>query len=206
MEDMEALLGKSAVLHQHLCPRQVLGVRMGLLAGDLFCIPLPQARKRLLAVVETDGCFADGITVVTGCRVGKRTLRVEDLGKVAVTFVDTLSGRAVRMAPQQDIRERAREFAPEARNRWGSQLLGYQRMPVAELLTWRSVSLSTPVEVIVGRPGVRTNCALCGEEIINQREVVVEGRVYCRCCAGFSYYEHSTTPFEWGVTINEKNM
>jgi formylmethanofuran dehydrogenase subunit E len=131
---------------------------------------------------------------------------VEDLGKVAVTFVDTLSGRAVRMAPQQDIRERAREFAPEARNRWGSQLLGYQRMPVAELLTWRSVSLSTPVEVIVGRPGVRTNCALCGEEIINQREVVVEGRVYCRCCAGFSYYEHSTTPFEWGVTINEKNM
>ena len=50
---------------------------------------LPQTDKRLYTFVETDGCFADGVMVATGCSLGHRTLRLIDYGKVAATFVDT---------------------------------------------------------------------------------------------------------------------
>src|SRR5687768_11979454 len=93
------LLEKSAESHKHLCPRQILGVRMGLLAGDLLGLELPQKNKRLIVFVETDGCFVDGITVSTGCSMGHRTMRLMDYGKVAATFVDSQSNRAFRIAP-----------------------------------------------------------------------------------------------------------
>src|SRR5436190_15054933 len=110
------LLFASARLHRHLCPRQVLGVRMGLLASEALDLDLPQAprSKRLLTIVETDGCIADGIAVATNCWVGQRTLRVEDYGKVAATFVDTQTQRALRIVPRGDARLLARAYAPEA--------------------------------------------------------------------------------------------
>jgi formylmethanofuran dehydrogenase subunit E len=161
---------------------------MGLLAGCLLGLDLPREDKRLLTIVETDGCYADGISVVTGCWLGHRTLRLEDFGKVAATFVDTRTERAVRIAPHAGIRALAKEAAPEARSRWQAQLLGYQRMPDELLLVWRWVTLTAPSRAIVSRPGVRTTCEMCGEEIINEREIVHEDSVLCRACAGFAYY------------------
>jgi formylmethanofuran dehydrogenase subunit E len=192
---LEELLAHSAGLHRHLCPRQVLGVRMGILAGRLLGIELPQQDKRLLAIVETDGCAADGVSVASGCRVGRRTLRIEDYGKVAATFVDTRTGRAVRIVPRAGVRGLAPAYVPEARNRWEAQLLGYQRMPDDLLLTWQEVMLALPVQAIVSRPGLRTACQICGEEIINGREIVHEGSVLCRACVGGAYYStHSDHP------------
>ncbi len=188
MKPIEDLLAASAALHRHPCPRQVLGVRMGMWAGALLGLDLPQEDKRLLTVVETDGCFADGVSVATNCWVGRRTLRVEDYGKVAATFVDTQTGRAVRLAPRPGVRARAWEFAPEARERWRAMLLGYQRMPAEELLAARRVRLVQPVERIVSSPGKRAACQHCGEEIINEREIVREGWILCRACAGGAYY------------------
>src|SRR5512135_92522 len=130
---LDDLLKQSAAQHDHLCPRQVLGVRMGLLAELKLGLTLPQSDKRILTFVETDGCFADGISVSTGCTVGHRTLRVEDYGKVAATFVDTKTGQSLRIVPCPEARARARSYAPEARNRWEAQLFGYQRMPLHEL-------------------------------------------------------------------------
>jgi len=97
MTILPELLDASAALHRHLCPRQVLGVRMGMLAGELLGLALPQTDKRLYVVAETDGCAVDGISAATNCWVGRRTLRVEDFGKVAATFVDTQTDRAVRI-------------------------------------------------------------------------------------------------------------
>ena len=94
-------------MHKHLCPRQVLGVRMGQYAGELLRLELPQQDKRLYTFVETDGCFVDGVTVATGCSVGHRTLRLMDQGKVAATFVDMRSGKAVRIWPDAQCRARA---------------------------------------------------------------------------------------------------
>jgi len=188
MLPLNELLAAAARLHRHLCPRQVLGVRMGMLAGEALGLALPQTDKRLLTIAETDGCAVDGIAVATGCWVGRRTLRVTDYGKVAATFVDTKTGRAVRIAPRANVRQGARDFAPEARNRWEAQLLGYQRMPDEALFSIQSVQLKVSVAQLVSRPGVRTICDLCGEEIMNEREVARDGLVLCRSCAGESYY------------------
>ena len=188
MTTLPELLDASAALHRHLCPRQVLGVRMGMLAGELLGLALPQTDKRLYVVAETDGCAVDGISVATSCWVGRRTLRVEDFGKVAATFVDTQTGRAVRIAPRSGCREQARVYAPEARNKWEAQLLGYQRMPAEALLTAQAVQLKIAVARLVSRPGVKALCDVCGEEIMNEREVVREGQVLCRACAGEGYY------------------
>lgn len=174
--------------HHKICPRQVLGVRTGLLAGYLLEILLPQPEKRLLAIAETDGCFVDGLSAATGCYVGRRTLRIEDYGKTAATFVDTLTEQAIRIVPQCHARDLAWEYTPSARNKWQAQLLGYQHIPDELLFCWQPVNLTIPVKQIIGQAGKRVRCEICGEEIINQREVVREGTVMCKSCAGKSYF------------------
>lgn len=186
------LLQQSSVLHHHLCPRQVLGARMGMWAGELLQLELPQSKKRLLTIVETDGCFADGVSVATNCWTGHRTLRVEDYGKVAATFVDTQEGRAWRIAPHPDARCLAARYAPAAANRWEAMLQGYQVMPLAELLVTTPVALQVSVESLVSHAGARAACAECGEEIVNERELLVAGRILCRSCAGGGYYRALT--------------
>jgi formylmethanofuran dehydrogenase subunit E len=183
------LLQQSSALHHHVCPRQVLGARMGIWAGELLALALPQPKKRLLTIVETDGCFADGVSVATNCWTGHRTLRVEDYGKVAATFVDTETDRAWRIAPHPEARTRAALYAPQATNRWEAMLLGYQVMPTAELLLASPVVLRVSVASLVSRAGARAVCDGCGEEIVNERELHVAGRVLCHTCAGRGYYE-----------------
>jgi formylmethanofuran dehydrogenase subunit E len=176
-------------LHRHLCPRQVLGARIALFAGECLDLELPREDKRLFVFVETDGCGLDGIAVATGTNVGKRTMRVMDYGKVAATFVDTENGDAVRIVPRTGIRTAAREYAPAARNRWTAQLEGYQLMPVEELLLAESVQLTVDLERLISRAGVRVNCEMCGEEIMNEREVLRGGKVLCRPCDGDTYFQ-----------------
>lgn len=185
---LEDILRRSAASHTRICPRQVLGARMALLAGRELGLGLPRDDRRLLAIVETDGCFVDAITAATNCTIGRRTLRIEDYGKVAATFVDVESPRALRVHPRPDSRVNALRHAPGGTSRWRAQLIGYQRMPDAELLAWDWVELAKPLDVILGRPGVRSRCEGCGEEVINQREVVRDGRVLCPGCAGSCYY------------------
>lgn len=186
--DLQAILQESSARHKHLCPRQVLGARMGLAGAAAVHLAVPRRDKRLLVIVETDGCFADGVEVATGCTMGHRTLRLEDCGKVAATFVNVKSGQAVRVAPRLDVRERAYAYAPGESRHYFAQLHAYQIMPDAELLTVRSVILTPSVEAIVSRPGVRVTCTRCGEEIINERELWLDGQIVCRPCAGHGYY------------------
>jgi len=188
MNKLETLLKETICWHEALCPRQVLGVRMGLYAGLLLNLELPQTDKRLLTIAETDGCFSSGISTATGCWVGRRTLRVEDMGKVAATFIDTQTGITVRLSPRPGIRQLAIEYAPDEKSRWHSQLLGYQLMPEESLFSREAVELNTPIEDIISRAGLRAICMICGEEIMNQREIVQDGQVLCRSCSGESYY------------------
>jgi formylmethanofuran dehydrogenase subunit E len=188
MKSMSELLAESAALHRHICPRQVLGVRMGLWAGELLGLELPQTDKRLLTIVETDGCFADGVAVATNCWVGRRTLRIEDYGKVAATFVDTRTTQALRIAPHPQARLAAASYAPTAKNRWEAMLLGYQQMPTDQLLMMQAVALVTPLRQLLSRAGHRVTCARCGEEIINERELLHNQEILCRACAGSGYY------------------
>ena len=188
MNHLETILNESASRHYHLCPRQVLGARIGLAAAAALGLTLPRTDKRLLVILETDGCFADGLEVATGCTVGHRTLKVVDYGKVAAVFVDVKTEQAIRVAPQLDVREKAWQYAPAETRHYFAQLVGYQQMPDEELLTIQPVQLNTPISQIVSRPGVRVNCAVCGEEILNEREVWQGAAAICQSCAGLSYY------------------
>ena len=188
------LLELAAREHHRLCPRQVLGVRMGLWIGEQLGCELPRTDRRLLLIVETDGCLVDALAAVTGCRVGRRTLRIEDYGKVAATAADTLTGQAVRVTPRPDCRELAWAYAPEAQSRWEAQLLGYQRMPTAQLLSCEAVYLATDLAALLGTPGRRVMCEGCGEEIMNGREVQLAGRRLCQACAGPAYYLRGVHP------------
>lgn len=185
---LTAYLEQLAALHRHLCPRQVLGVRMGRLAAARLALDLPQADKRLVTFVETDGCFADGVAVATGCWFGRRTLRLVDEGKIAATFVDPLAERAVRVWPHPLARQRATDYAPGAADHWQAMLAGYQVMPDELLLLARPVALTVSLAALLGQPGRRVSCAGCGEEIINGREVWRAGRPWCQSCDGATYY------------------
>jgi formylmethanofuran dehydrogenase subunit E len=194
MLTLEELLRITTADHSHLCPRQVLGVRMGMAGTALLGLEAPRTDKRLLVIVEMDGCFVSGIQAATGAAVSHRTLIVEDYGKVAATFVDTCNGQAIRLAPRPDVRQRATLYAPGETRHYFAQLAGYQVMPDDELFSVQAVTLKTPVSEIVSRPGVRVTCDQCGEEIINERQVMTAFGVFCRACAGDSYYEPAHIP------------
>jgi formylmethanofuran dehydrogenase subunit E len=188
-------LEESAARHHHLCPRQVLGIRMGLYGLLLMGLTDAQyeprytnERKHLLTIVETDGCGADGVAVATGCYVGRRTLRVVDFGKMAATLVHTQNDKAVRIFPRLEARRLARAYAPDARSRWHAYLRAYQIIPDELLLSAKEVALTQSIAEILSRPSARVNCESCGEEILNEREVRENGRLLCRSCAGATYY------------------
>ncbi len=183
------LLRASANLHRHLCPRQVLGVRMGLLAGRILGIDLPQKnKKRLYVFMETDGCAADGVSVATGCWIGRRTLRLLDIGKVAATFVDRPTGRGVRIHPHPSARREAEKRFPGARSRWHAMLQAYQELPDDVLLVVQPVALDVDLEAWISNPSYRVRCQECQEEIINRREVQIQDSLLCQTCAGEAYY------------------
>jgi formylmethanofuran dehydrogenase subunit E len=161
---------------------------MGLAGLAALGLEAPVTQKVALVIVETDGCFADGIEVSTGTSPGHRTFRIVDLGKVAATFTDLKSGCSVRLAPAPGVRERALIYAPGEQQPYTAQLQGYQVMPETELFTFREVRLQPSLETIVSRADFRAHCSLCGEEIINQREVYADGQVFCQTCLGRGYY------------------
>jgi len=194
VEKLAELLQLSASGHHNLCPRQVLGVRIGLLAGKILDLDLPQADKRLFAFVESDGCGMGGIAIATGCRVERRTMRVLDFGKLAATFVDTQTGRAMRIRPHPDCREAAQRWLPGSPEPWQAQLEAYQVLPDEALLVMEPVQLTVSMEAIISQPGLRVECAICGEEISNDRQVLQAGRPVCRSCAGERYYIPASRP------------
>ncbi len=189
----QTALDTTTARHGRLCPRQVLGVRIGFAGADALGLAGSEDDQRLLIFVETDGCFADGLEAATGCSLGHRTMRLEDLGKVAATFVDTKTGAAVRLAPRATVRQRAAAYSDDHR-RYYQQLEGYQAMPLKELLAITEVELNLDVNALVGRKGVRAECAICHEEVLNGRERLVGAETYCRSCLGNSYVQPADHP------------
>jgi formylmethanofuran dehydrogenase subunit E len=185
---LQDLLEKSAREHQRLCPRQVLGVRLGLAGLKALGFSEPPTGKRLLIIVETDGCFVDGLSAATNCTLGHRTLRVEDYGKTAAVFVDTVTAESWRVAPAAGIRAKAVAHAREETDSYAAQLQAYQSLPDEALFTVQPVLLNQSLAQLHSRPGLRVECALCGEEIMNEREVLKDGLHLCRTCANQGYY------------------
>jgi formylmethanofuran dehydrogenase subunit E len=161
---------------------------MGLAGLAALGLEAPFEKGNAIVIIETDGCFADGIEVSTGASLGHRNLRVADFGKIAATFVDVQTGLAIRLSPGKNVRGRAETYSPEMKSRYYAQLHGYQRMPDNELFIFREVVLKPPLKAILSNPGFRMECEHCGEEIINERQVIVNGRALCQACANLGYY------------------
>ncbi|WP_261663923.1 FmdE family protein [Deinococcus sp. Marseille-Q6407] len=185
---LAAVLTQSSALHGHLCPRQLLGVRSALLAGQLLGLDFPRTDKRVLVLAETDGCYADGLSAASGCWLGRRTLRLMDYGRVAATFVDTRSGQALRIWPQTDLRERVRAARPEGQKRYQAYLDAYRNWPDDQLLSVREVELNFDLAGLISAPGQREVCSSCGEEVLNERWAVRGERVLCPACLSGAYY------------------
>ncbi len=191
MKNLQEYLDEAAVAHGHLCAGQVLGVRMAMLGLKKLCIEDPKGkdRKRLVTFVEIDRCATDAVGVVTGCRLGKRALKFRDWGKMAATFVDLESGRAVRVAALESSKELARSLHPELPNKNQQQMLAYQELTDEQLFAAQWVQVEVPPEEMPGYKGERIVCAECGEGINFRREVHTGGKTLCRACAGERYYQ-----------------
>jgi formylmethanofuran dehydrogenase subunit E len=191
MQSLDDLLHEAERTHGHLCAGQVLGVRMAMLGLEKLGIEDPRGkdRKRLVTFVEIDRCATDAIAVVTGCRLGKRALKFRDWGKMAATFVDVSTGKAIRIAAKESSKALARAMHPEIESKNQQQMQAYREMAEDDLFTKQWVKVELPTEEFPGYKGERIVCAECGEGINFRREVEREGRVLCKACAGERYYE-----------------
>jgi formylmethanofuran dehydrogenase subunit E len=191
MKTLDQYLQDAAAAHGHLCAGQVLGVRMAMLGLKALGLEDPQGkdRKRIVTFVEIDRCATDAVMVVTGCRLGKRALKFRDWGKVAATFVDVETGKAVRVAARESSKALAKSLHPELTDKNQQQMLAYRELTDDQMFQLQWVRVPLPPEEFPGYKGDRVVCEVCGEGINFRREVRHQGRILCRACAGESYYE-----------------
>ena len=199
MATLDELLLEAERAHGHLCAGQVLGVRMAMLALERLGIGDPRLRlladgslnpdrKRLVTFVEIDRCATDAIGVVTGCRVGKRALKLRDWGKMAATFVDLNaklgedSYKGLRVVALETSKARAKELYPELEKN-AQQMKAYRELPDAELFAEQWVRVPLPASEFPGYKGERVACARCGEGVNFDRFIERDGALLCLACA-----------------------
>jgi formylmethanofuran dehydrogenase subunit E len=188
--EFEKLLAESTSVHGHVCPGQVLGVRMAICGCQELGIERPKEEpKRMIVYVEIDRCATDAIQVAIGCKLGKRTMKYVDYGKLAATFVDLLTGNAVRVVVREDVRDKAASYRREGQTKYDAEVVAYKAMPDAELFNVEKVLIQIPEEDMPGPPLSRVICHQCGEGVNDHREIKVAGKVLCRACAHGAYYE-----------------
>jgi len=190
VNSLDQYLREAESAHGHLCAGQVLGVRLAMAGLSRLGIDDPRGadRKRLVTYVEIDRCATDAVMVVTACRLGKRALKFVDWGKMAATFVDLQSGRAIRVAAKESSKDAARRLHPEIDGKNQQQMLAYREMTDDDLFEFQNVRVELGPEDLPGYKGERIVCAKCGEGINFHRELVRDGSTLCRGCAGESYY------------------
>lgn len=191
MMDFNLLLERSVKIHGHLCPGQVLGVKMAMLGMELVGVGIQEEgrAKNLIVYVEMDRCATDAIQSVTRCSLGHRSMKFLDYGKMAATFVNIESGHAVRIIAREDTREKARELFPDIEDRYEAQIQTYMIMPSEELFDVMTVRVTIPPEDMPGRPLRRVQCTRCGEYVQDMREVYTGDEVLCKACAEGTYYK-----------------
>jgi formylmethanofuran dehydrogenase subunit E len=190
MKSLDEYVVLAEQAHGHMCAGQILGLRLAMYGMKLLGLedPAGRDRKRLVTFVEIDRCATDAVPIVTGCRLGKRALKFRDFGKVAATFCDVKEDRAVRVVARETSKQRARELYPEISDKNQQQMRAYREMPDEDLFSIQWVRVALGPEEFPGYKGERRTCEVCGEGINFKREVLRDGRVLCKACAGERYY------------------
>jgi formylmethanofuran dehydrogenase subunit E len=185
MEALDELLTKAEAAHGHMCAGQILGVRMALLGLRLIGIDDPRGadRKRLVTYVEIDRCATDAIAMVTGCRLGKRTLKFRDWGKMAATFVDLGAGEGQRIVALEDSRELAEKLYPHLASKKAQQMAAYREVSDEQLFRTELVRVHVDDVDLPGFKGERITCPRCGEGVNFYRFAEINGERLCLSCA-----------------------
>lgn len=194
MQNFDTLLNASALAHGHLCPGQVIGVRMALLGCRLIELDDPSSReqiKKLIVYVEMDRCAADAIAHVTGVKLGRRSLKFMDYGIMAATFVNLETGRAFRVLSTEDARDLACVYAPEVETAGNRQLEAYKRMPDSVLFRVQSVEVPVRPWDLPGPTRRKIPCSLCGQVIRDGKEIMTEDGAICRPCSDQCYFKNA---------------
>lgn len=173
-EDVE----RAVAYHGHLCSGQCIGVKMARLGLKTLGLDPEVNPKSIYVFVECDRCPADAIGIVTGTRIGRRTLRALDFGKVAATFVNLDTMEAVR------IQRHTRRHPAE-----GEDLVDYyEKLPDEEIFKIQKVEVNLRPADLPGKPVEVQYCEICGEDITDSRHVIKDGKILCKSCAGEGYY------------------
>jgi formylmethanofuran dehydrogenase subunit E len=189
MEDFETLLTRSVQHHGHLCPGQIIGVRMAMLGCRLIGIEEPRKEiKKLIVFVEIDRCASDAISVVTGVKLGRRSLKFVDNGIMAASFLNLETGCAYRISATERSRDLAKKYAPHIQNIRERQLHAYRLMPASELFKIEEIKIVLQDLDLPGPTRRKILCEKCGETVRDGKEVLSDGRMYCRPCAGDTYF------------------
>ena len=179
MRTLDQDLADARAHHGHLCHGMVMGVRMARYGCRLLEIDDPRSYRDLVVYVEIDRCASDAVGVVCGVTLGRRRLKWKDYGKLAATFVDLATGKAVRVAPHKDVPHAGHDEDPlEFWKDWTDEAL----------FTWAPVTVDIPDTDLPGPPKRRVDCERCGESVKDGRDLAVDGETLCRACAGDAYY------------------
>lgn len=174
-EDVE----RAVAFHGHLCSGQCLGVKMAHMGMRLIGIDNETDRKKIMVFVECNRCPADAIMISTGCSIGKRTYYFYDMGKAAATFLNLETGKAVRVVRMHH------RYAGE-----GEDMIDfYDKLPEEGWLEAKEVTVTLGKGDHPGPPVCAEVCQCCGEEVTDDRHVVVNGKILCKTCAGAGYYQ-----------------
>jgi formylmethanofuran dehydrogenase subunit E len=196
VQPLEEILVECEQLHGHMCAGQLLGARMALLGCRLVGLEDPRGadRRKTIVWVEIDRCMADAVSAATGVRLGKRSLKYVDYGKVAATFLNTETNKAVRVVALESSRALADERFGSIPNKKARQFRAYTEATDEELFSTEEVALQLHEMDAPGSPRSRVMCSVCGEGVNDGREILrSDGSVICRSCNGPSYYQKATT-------------
>jgi len=191
MKPFEDLLASSAEAHGHLCPGQVVGVRMAMLGCRLIGLDEPTSYdqiKKLIVYVEMDRCAGDAVAHVTGAKLGRRSLKFVDYGIMATTFLNLETGKAYRVLSTEEARDLAAHYAPEVSGKYEQQLEAYKRMPDSVLFRVQEVEVTLSEFDLPGPTRRKVSCSRCGQVVRDRREVIRDGRTLCNPCAGNAYF------------------
>ena len=191
-EHMERLVAMSAQAHGHLCPGQVIGVRMSMLGLGLLGYPCPLTWpeiKNVVGFVEIERCLADAVGTATGLRLGRGSLKFVNLGLLAVTFLDIPTGRAVRVISRDDARDLVDDYAPGQEDAHHRQTEAYRLMSDAELFSVQEVKVNIPEQELPGVRPPKVECEQCGVLVRSGQVHRENGRNLCAVCADKAYFK-----------------
>jgi formylmethanofuran dehydrogenase subunit E len=180
LNDIEFYINKAGEFHGHICVGIFLGTKMTLAALKTLGLDPGIKNKQLLVYTEVDRCMTDAIQAITGCSLGHRSLKFVDYGKFAATFVNLETGKAIRttIKKQFDSKspvEEVRKIVLET--------------PEEELVILQEVTVEIPETDLPGPTRRKTYCSICGEKIVDGKEVTNKGKILCRPCVKDKYYK-----------------